>query len=653
MSDLTGSANVTRIPAADQEVPPTTSLTFETLLPSFLDAYNSSVRDNLTTEKATTSVGNGYQTAFTIIICGLIIFGTILGNSLICSAVAITRKLRTPSNLLIVSLAISDLLVGALDMPFAVMYEVTGSWSIGQVMCDFWTSIDVLFCTASILNICIISIDRYLVITKPFSYAMKRTPLRMVLMIALVWVVSAIISIPPLFGWKEAPVKNQCAVSQNKGYQFFATIGAFYLPLVIMVVIYTRIYLVSFRMTTKSARQSGASSGGGVPRPYTNGRPRNLSTTTPTDDAATTALFPRTSPCNGNTTTAVNGGYIGGRNGYPAGECTTPLTPVTPLTPSDQPKRSRANSTSLVEMILRLHCRQRGSRGHERKATRTLGVIMGAFVACWLPFFILALIKPFCSSPDKCIPHWLNSLFLWLGFANSLLNPIIYARFNREFRTPFKYILQCRCANINSHLRSEDFTEQFGRLQASRHNSVYPPPLSLPTPPLPSITPNSRHSSIFPPPVRITAPSPPFPPPPPYLTLPMNRCDSLEPTPPQSQCPPSPSLHEDKDKQGDDESTSQQDCVEPTISHELSVDMDIINNEHNICSDSSIPETIETNIISTNPPLRPSQSDDPSERLSLLEELVQPVANDCDVMYKPTLLDNATIPAQYCLLRSQ
>jgi len=107
------------------------------------------------------------------------------------------------------------------------------------------------------------------------------------------------------------------------------------------------------------------------------------------------------------------------------------------------------------------------SLSSECKATKTLGIIMGAFTACWLPFFILALVKPFCTdsrSPDysSCIPHWLNSLFQWLGYANSFLNPIIYARFNREFRTPFKEILLLRCRGINVRLRTETYAEQFG-----------------------------------------------------------------------------------------------------------------------------------------------------------------------------------------------
>ena len=87
---------------------------------------------------------------------------------------------------------------------------------------------------------------------------------------------------------------------------------------------------------------------------------------------------------------------------------------------------------------------------------------MGAFTACWLPFFILALIKPLCYDPKTCIPHWLNSLFLWLGFTNSFLNPIIYARFNRDFRTPFKEILLCHCREINLRMRTESYAEQYG-----------------------------------------------------------------------------------------------------------------------------------------------------------------------------------------------
>jgi len=85
---------------------------------------------------------------------------------------------------------------------------------------------------------------RYFVITRPFQYAMKRTPIRMMVMIAAAWLLSALISIPPLLFDRSEVHPDQCAVSQEIGYQLYATFGAFYIPMTVMIVIYYRIYMV-------------------------------------------------------------------------------------------------------------------------------------------------------------------------------------------------------------------------------------------------------------------------------------------------------------------------------------------------------------------------------------------------------------------------
>ncbi|KAF7400505.1 hypothetical protein HZH66_005689 [Vespula vulgaris] len=94
-----------------------------------------------------------------LVLVGIIV-GTVIGNILVCVAVFLVRKLRRPCNYLLVSLAVSDLCVALLVMPMALLYEISHNWTFGALMCDLWVSFDVLSCTASILNLCMISLDR-------------------------------------------------------------------------------------------------------------------------------------------------------------------------------------------------------------------------------------------------------------------------------------------------------------------------------------------------------------------------------------------------------------------------------------------------------------------------------------------------------------
>ena len=376
---------------------------------------------------------------------GLLIIGTIIGNSLVCIAVAIVKRLQSPSNLLIVSLALSDLLVAVLVMPLAAMNEVLRYWPLDGTVCDLWTSLDVIMCTASILNLCMISVDRYFVITRPFKYAIKRTPRRMGIMIAGVWLMSVIISVPPLFGWKTPNPPNQCIISQELIYQIYATLGAFYIPLTAMIVIYFRIWIISSRI----AKQERNSKVGSIDRGTDH---FNLSSKSSRSSAASDHLH------------IPNGPLKNGMN--EADDASTEMLSKK-LT---VPKRR----FTLKSLLSRTSKSSVSNSSNERKATKTLGVIMGGFTLCWLPFFILAVIRPLVD--QDAIPGWLTSCFMWLGYFNSFLNPVIYARFNRDFRTPFKEILCFRCKGINVRLRSESYAEQYGpdRIDRGDRDSLRP-----------------------------------------------------------------------------------------------------------------------------------------------------------------------------------
>ena len=77
----------------------------------------------------------------------------------------------------------------------------------------------------------------------------------------------------------------------------------------------------------------------------------------------------------------------------------------------------------------------------EHKAAITIGIIMGVFLLCWTPFFIVNVISGICK---ECIPPTVFSVLTWLGYSNSAFNPIIYSIFNTEFREAFHKILTQR-----------------------------------------------------------------------------------------------------------------------------------------------------------------------------------------------------------------
>uniref|UniRef100_A0A8W7NZU9 G-protein coupled receptors family 1 profile domain-containing protein n=1 Tax=Anopheles coluzzii TaxID=1518534 RepID=A0A8W7NZU9_ANOCL len=87
-------------------------------------------------------------------------------------------------------------------MPFSLANELMGYWIFGNWWCDVHSAMDVLLCTSSIMNLCLISLDRYWSITKAIEYLKSRTPARAAFMIAAVWIMSALVCIPPLLGWK-------------------------------------------------------------------------------------------------------------------------------------------------------------------------------------------------------------------------------------------------------------------------------------------------------------------------------------------------------------------------------------------------------------------------------------------------------------------
>lgn len=88
----------------------------------------------------------------------------------VIAAILLERNLQNVANYLILSLAVADLLVACLVMPLSAVYEVSKQWTLGPELCDMWTSSDVLCCTASILHLVAIALDRYVHVVVSLCY---------------------------------------------------------------------------------------------------------------------------------------------------------------------------------------------------------------------------------------------------------------------------------------------------------------------------------------------------------------------------------------------------------------------------------------------------------------------------------------------------
>lgn len=254
----------------------------------------------------------------------LIVFG-IVGNILVILSVVCHRHLRTVTHYFIVNLAVADLLLSTTVLPFSAIFEIVDRWVFGRAFCNVWAAVDVLCCTASIMSLCVISVDRYIGVSYPLRYPTIMTKRRALLAVMLLWVLSIIISIGPLFGWKEPAPEDEsvCKITQVPGYAIFSALGSFYLPLAIILVMYCRVYVVAHR-ESQGLREGHK--------------------TEKSDSEQVILRIHR-----GNTTVS-----------------------------EDEALRSR---THFALRLLKF--------SREKKAAKTLGIVVGCFVLCWLPFFLV------------------------------------------------------------------------------------------------------------------------------------------------------------------------------------------------------------------------------------------------------------------------
>lgn len=418
--------------------------------------------------------------AIAAVITFLILF-TIFGNALVILAVLTSRSLRAPQNLFLVSLAAADILVATLIIPFSLANELLGYWYFRRTWCEVYLALDVLFCTSSIVHLCAISLDRYWAVSRALEYNSKRTPRRIKCIILTVWLIAAVISLPPLvYKGDQGPQprgRPQCKLNQEAWYILASSIGSFFAPCLIMILVYLRIYLIAKRSHRRGPRAKGGLRDNESKQPHrVPGGPSTLASCLAasgeasrhskptgekeqgeTEDPGSPALppsWPALPHAGQSPKEAVCGVSLEEEVGEEEDECEPQALPASPASacspPLQQPQGSKVLATLRGQVLLGRGMgtaggqwwRRRAQLTREKRFTFVLAVVIGVFVLCWFPFFFSYSLGAIC--PQHCkVPHGLFQFFFWIGYCNSSLNPVIYTIFNQDFRRAFRRIL-CR-----------------------------------------------------------------------------------------------------------------------------------------------------------------------------------------------------------------
>ncbi|XP_043107145.1 trace amine-associated receptor 13c-like [Puntigrus tetrazona] len=287
----------------------------------------------------TNNVKHGAEYIFVYIFISTVSVFTVFLNLLVIISIAHFKQLHTPTNVLIFSLAVADLIVGLILMPVQGIKLIEPCWYFGEIFCSIFPLIFYVVVTASLGNLIIVSVDRYIAVNDPLRYPARVNINRAVLSIVVNWVFSCIYSFFLLYESIVHPEKNHACVGEcilyiDLGYIITDVLVTLVTPCCLIISLYIKICFV--------AKQQ-------------------------------------------------------------------------------------------AEHINSLSYKKAKS---EKKAARTLGIVVIVYLLCWIPYYIAALTLGQDTGDSLVI-----NIMYWILCMNSCLNPIIYALFYRWFRISAKYIL--------------------------------------------------------------------------------------------------------------------------------------------------------------------------------------------------------------------
>ncbi|KAM7380171.1 hypothetical protein PAMP_003484 [Pampus punctatissimus] len=284
-------------------------------------------------------------TIFLYILMSSISLLTVVLNLLVIISISHFRQLHTPTNLLLLSLAVSDFLVGLLLMPLRIL-RTGGCWFLGTFICGLFYYASFILTSASVGNMVLISVDRYVAICDPLSYPMKVTPTRVKICVCLCWTCSVLYNGLILKNLLKQPDRynscyGECVLVIDSKTGAADVMLTFIGPIAVIILLYMRVFVVAVSQV--------------------------------------------------------------------------------------RAMRSHVAAVTLEGSV------SVTAKTSERKAARTLGIVVVVFLICFCPYFY-----PSLAGQDMPTNVTFSIFGGWLLYCNSCLNPVIYAFFYPWFRKSIK-----------------------------------------------------------------------------------------------------------------------------------------------------------------------------------------------------------------------
>ncbi|XP_077520532.1 cholecystokinin receptor type A-like [Amblyomma americanum] len=351
----------------------------------------------------------------------IILLLAVLGNGLVILTLAVNKRMRTVTNLFLLNLAVSDLLLGVFCMPFTLAGVLLREFVFGQLMCKLIPYLQAVSVCVSDWTLVAVSVERYYAICEPLRSRAWQTPRHAQRTVAAVWVVSLLLMLPIALLSQLRPIRDSAKMKCREDwgdplyerlFTLFLDVLLLVLPLLIMVATYARI-AATLRSAMQQQQQSEAGSS------------------------------PVAIAKNGSAFAAVH-----------------------PARMSSQRLRATA--------AIRWHQRDSDrSLATKQRIIRMLFVVVVEFFVCWTPLYVLNTVSLFRPEAVYFGLGYRGICFLQLlAYASSCCNPITYCFMNRTFRVSFLALFGRSCSAPDGSFSSTRRSNKQGFVYVLGHDAT-------------------------------------------------------------------------------------------------------------------------------------------------------------------------------------